>query len=346
MKRLLTNLELSIFSRQLALVLHSGISLSDGLLLLQEDCSEQGFAELFHRLCDTLELTGDFSEALSEAGCFPDYFIRMVKIGECSGTMEDILQSLSDYYQRQDTLLGSLRDALIYPLILLGMLTAVLAVLIRQVMPVFADVFRQLGLNLSGMAQSVFQISDLLQRFSAIFLCFLIAAALFTFYALHSARLKASLPSFLRRLPFIKTILLQMARARFAHALALTLHSGLAMDEGFSLAAMLTQEQLPAKQLALAEELLAQGNDLGSVLKESGIFSGLDASMIAVGFRTGTAETILLRIFHSSQQEAEETIQRTIGLVEPTLTAVLSIFTGMILISVMLPLLSVMSGIG
>lgn len=346
MKQQLTNLELSIFAEQLALILHSGISVLEGISILQEDLSEKAGGRLLGSIYDSMEQSGDFSQSLADTGFFPEYFVQMTKLGERSGMLEDVLTSLADYYRRQDTLLHHIRDALIYPLVLLGMLTAVLAVLIHQVMPVFADVFQQLGLNMSGMAQTVFSLSNLLQRFSAVFLFLLIAAVLAALYAVRSVRFRTSLFALLCRFPFLRTIMLQTARARFAHALSLSLHSGLDPEESFALASMLTHDQLPAEQLSLAQELLMQGRDCGEALKESGIFSGLDASLISIGFRTGSAEDALTRISQSSQQAAEETLQNIIGAIEPTLTAFLSILTGIILVSVMLPLLNLMASIG
>ena len=346
MKQSFTNLALSIFAGQLSLILHSGISLSEGILILQEDTTSKEEAALIGIISDELEQTGSFSQALSASGMFPDYFVQMTELGERSGTLEDVLTKLSDYYKQQDSLLNSIRDALLYPLVLLGMLTAVLAVLIHQVMPVFAEVFDQLGLAVSGMAQAVFQISSILQKVSAGLLLLLLVTVLSALFAIRSGKSRTALFGLFRRLPFFQTLLMQTARARFAHALSIALHSGLDMEESFSLAAMLTKELLPDVLLVRAKEQLAQGNELGNVLKESGIFSGLDTSLLSIGFRTGSAETALLQISCSSQQKTEEMILNAVGMIEPTLTAFLSLLTGMILVSVMLPLLSVMSNIG
>lgn len=346
MKPKLTNSELSVFAGQLALILHSGISVSEGISILQEDSFEKAGAELLGSIYDSIEQTGDFSQSLSESGLFPDYFVQMTKLGEHSGTLEEVLISLSDYYKQQDSLLQSMREALIYPLVLLGMLTAVLAVLISQVMPVFSDVFRQLGLDLSGMAQAVFHLSDILQKLSAALLLLLLAAVLAALYAVRSSKVWSFFFQHICQIPFFQTILLLTARSRFAHALSIALHSGLDLEEGFSLAAELTQDLLTDGSLAKAQEQLVQGNELNSVLKESGLFSGLDASLISIGFRTGSAETALLQISKASEENAEKRIQKAVGIIEPTLTAVLSVLTGMILISVMLPLLNILSNIG
>lgn len=346
MKPKLTHSELSVFAEQLALILHSGISVSEGILILQEDSFEKTGAELLGSLYDSIEQTGDFSQSLAESGSFPEYFIQMTRLGERSGTLEEVLTALSDYYKQQDTLLHSMREALIYPLVLLSMLTAVLTVLISQVMPVFSDVFRQLGLNLSGTAQAVFHLSGVLQNVSAALLLLLLAAVVAALYAVRSVKVRAFFFQHICRIPFFQTILLLTARSRFAHALSIALHSGLDLEEGFSLAAQLTQDLITDGSLARAQELLTQGNELGSVLKESGIFSGLDASLISIGFRTGSAETALLQISQKCEEKAEQKIQKAVGIIEPTLTAVLSILTGTILVSVMLPLLNILSNIG
>lgn len=346
MKQKLTDRELSAFSGQLALILHSGISLLEGISILKEDTPEKDGGSILAQVYETLDETGDFTLALKDSGFFPDYFLKMTEIGEKSGTLEEVMESLSRYYANQDALLHNIRDALTYPLVLLGMLTAVLAVLITQVMPVFADVFDQLGIAMSGMAQTVFRMGGLLQKIAAVLLILVIAAAAFALYATRSSKGKEFLLEIFRRIPLSRRVLMQIARSRFSHALALSLHSGLDMNESFSLAAELTDRQLLNDNLTKAGALLEQGNDFGETLRESGIFSGLDARLVSIGFRTGSAETALMQISENSQQEAEETIQQAVGAIEPTLTAFLSILTGIILVSVMLPLLGVMANIG
>lgn len=346
MKKMLKDNELSVFSGQLAMILHSGISLLEGISILKEDAANKEEQEILHLLYESLDQTGDFAQSLRDSGYFPDYFLKMVEIGEKSGTLEEVLDSLSDYYSRQDSLFCNIRDALTYPLVLLCMLTAVLAVLITQVMPVFAEVFEQLGIAMSGTASAVFHLGGMLQKSAAILLILVIAAALFIVYAVRSSKGRTLLLCILRKIPFSKTVLTKIAVSRFAHALSIALHSGFDLTESFALAASLTDKELFEKSLTQAEMLLEEGSDLSDALKESAVFSGLDARMVSIGFRTGTADTALMQISNSSQKEAEEFIQKAVGAIEPTLTAFLSVLTGIILVSVMLPLLSVMANIG
>ena len=160
MKQLMTDGELSVFSGQLAMILHSGISTLEGIEIIKEDAVSKEAGEILGSINEALEQTGDLAEAFRTSGVFPEYFIKMTEIGERSGTLEDVMDGLSSYYSRQDSLARSIRDALTYPLILLAMLFSVLLVLMTQVMPVFREVFDQLGIELTGVSGTVFAVSS------------------------------------------------------------------------------------------------------------------------------------------------------------------------------------------
>lgn len=346
MKQTLNNSELSAFSGQLAMILHSGISVLEGIAILRDDLPPGDGRDLLSALYEELELTGDLTHALESCAVYPEYFLKMTEIGERSGTLEEAMSSLSSYYERQHTLLRSIQEALTYPLILLTMLFAVIAVLMTQVMPVFRKIFEQLGVEINGLTSTVFSLSTFLQHTSAFLLILLLLLIACSIPALRTEKGRTLLLGWLCRLPFIKRILEQLARSRFAHALSIALHSGLDTQESFSLASGLITQQELLEKVSAAAVLLEQGNDFAESLRDAGVFTGLNARMISLGFRTGSAEDVFAKISVSSAQEAEEQIQSAVGMLEPTLTAVLSILTGLILVSVMLPLLSMMANIG
>lgn len=342
----LTDSELSAFSGQLAMILHSGISVLEGVSIIREDLPEGEGRQILNQVYESLEETGELAQSLEKSGVYPDYFLKMTEIGERSGTLEEIMTSLSSYYERQHFLIRSIRDALTYPLILLGMLFAVLLVLMTQVMPVFRQVFEQLGVEVTGLTKTVFNLSTILQN-SAIFVLILVVLLLLCCIpALRSETARAKMLSIVSHIPAVKRTGTLLACSRFSNALSLALHSGLDMGESFELAAgLVTQEQFKEK-VSAAAELLEQGNEFGESLRDAGVFTGLNARMVSIGFRTGSAEDALEKISASCQQEADEQVQTAVGALEPTLTAVLSILTGLILVSVMLPLLGIMTNIG
>lgn len=346
MKQTLTDSELSFFSGQLAMILHSGISTLEGISILKEDTQPEEGQQILSSIYEALEMTGDFAHSLRESGAFPEYFLKMTEIGEKSGTLEEVMESLSEYYHRQHTLFRSIRDALTYPLILLGMLLAVLIVLMTQVMPVFEEVFEQLGIEVVGITGTVFRIGAIMQKSAVSVLVLVVVIVLACILALKTEKGKASLLAFLQRIPFAANIFRLLACARFSNALSLALHSGLDMWESFTLASELTEQKQFKANLDRAGRLIEEGGDFGESLRESRVFTGLDARMVSIGFRTGASEAALQKISVNCQTEADNKIQSAINMLEPVLTVILAVLTGVILVSVMLPLLGVMANIG
>lgn len=346
MKRKLTDSELSVLSEQLAMILRAGISSSEGISILQEDAASGEGKKILEELGQRLDETGSLADAMRATELFPEYFIKMTETGERSGTLEEIMDSLSDHYKQQDLLIHSIRDALTYPLILLGMLFAVLVVLMTQVMPVFQKVFEQLGVEVTGVSSLVFQIGSWMQKGSVTILLLVVALVLFCMAGLRTEKGRNLLLRASSHLPIARKIEDLIVCSRFSNALSLALHSGLDIDEGFSLASSLAGRLFWQEKLNHAAAMVEEGADLPESLREAGIFTGLNARLVSIGFRTGTAETALKRISENCQEEAQDRLQSAISTLEPTLTAVLSILTGLILVSVMLPLLGVMTNIG
>lgn len=346
MKKNLTNEELALFSGQLSMILHSGISALEGISILLEDSSNDEEKKILESVYSTLEETGDLAEALRAPGVYPEYFIHMAEIGDRSGTLEEVLQSLSSHYEREDAISRSIRDALTYPLVMIGMLAAVLIVLIVQVMPVFRQVFDQLGIEMSGAANTLLVLGRGMQRYSVVFLAVFLILVLAGFVSLYIPKGRAAILSFVNRIPIFRNISMLLACSRFSGALALSFHSGLDTDEGFRLASDLIDNASFREKTALAQKKIEEGEDFSAALKEAGIYSGLNARMISIGFRTGASEEALDKIAVSCQEEADIRIQNMVSALEPTIVAVLSILTGLILLSVMLPLLGIMSEIG
>jgi type IV pilus assembly protein PilC len=329
------------------MVLHSGISSLEGISIMRDDMPEGDGRAILDQIYNSLDMNGTLAGALQESGVYPDYFIKMTEVGEQCGTLEEVMDSLSEYYDRQETLMKSIRDALFYPFILLSMLFAVLVVLMTQVMPVFQQVFEQLGIEMTGLAGAVFHMGTILQNISIVLLVLLVASALACLILMRTEKGRASLFRLLQKLPVGRKTSELMNCSRFCDALGIAVHSGLDMFESFELAAGLSDGQESFRTMTeKASELVNQGNDLAEALRESGIITGMNARMVSIGFHTGSAEVALKRISVSYQEEADNRVQGFVSALEPTLTAVLSVLTGLILVSVMLPLLGVMTNIG
>ena len=196
--------ETALFCTQAGLLLKAGIPLGDGLASLTEEGTGAG-RELLRRIADTARETGSLYEAVRQAGVFPSYMVHMIRIGETAGKLEEVLDSLSLYYEREARLRGAVRSAVLYPLILILLMAAVIAVLVVAVMPIFSSVLADLGAEASantGMVSTGVVIGRCALVVVAVLLALLVAMLLLSL----SAKGRQALMSLSSRLPVLRRL--------------------------------------------------------------------------------------------------------------------------------------------
>lgn len=164
--------------------------------------------------------------------------------------------------------------------------------------------------------------------------------------ARHTDKGRARLSRIYEALPFIGDLSAKIGVARFASAMSLMLSSGLDIDQALHMSEELVNNQTMKAKIAGMKELVAQGASFADGLVEMKVFSGVYASMLSVGFKTGAVDTVMKKIAQRYEEEINQRISALISVLEPTLIAILSVIVGMILLSVMLPLMGIMSSIG
>lgn len=177
----LTNKELTYFCSQMALILKSGISSTEGLSLMLEDTPEGEGRDLLQTLLHDMEEGAMLYQALTSSSVFPAYMCSMTEIGENSGRLDEVMESLSEHFRREDNLSQSIRSSVTYPLVMLGMMIAIMVVLIVKVMPIFQQVFDQLGTEMTGISGAILDLGNNLSRYSMVFLVVAAIAAIIFF---------------------------------------------------------------------------------------------------------------------------------------------------------------------
>ena len=270
--------------------------------------------------------------------------IHMAEIGEASGRLDDVLQSLSEYYVRSDALTRGIRSAVAYPMVMVVMMFAVIIILIVEVMPVFQNVFHQLGSEMSAFAQGILGIGNAISRYSAVILGVL-AAAILVFLLLRltpkGRAVLAALYAF-----FFRSLSQTIASGRFASAMSLMLESGMDVDSALDMTLELVEDARTREKNTPHSGLYARRRAVFRRRRQRGDVLGVNARMLTVGFRTGALDTVMRSIARSYDEQVERKITGILSVLEPVLVAVLSLIVGMILLSVMLPLMGIMSAIG
>ena len=341
----LSNPELSAFCGQMAVILKAGISGIEGITMMNEETDSEADKKLLTSVAKGYDESGHLYTAMESTGAFPDYMIQMIRIGEESGSLDDVMSSLSDHYEREESVKRSIRNAVIYPLIMTGMMVAVIIILLVDVMPVFSQVFEELGTSMSGFALTLYNIGNTLRTYSLTFILIL-AAALCLFLAMELSAGKGSLRyGFGRHFKSIRKANEEIAACRFASGMSLTLHSGINPAQCLELTAALNEDPDFALKLDACKKDVDDGMDLSESLKNQQVFTGIYARMASIGSKAGSLDTVMGQIADLYENDVDAGLSNKLAVIEPTLIIILSVLVGAILLSVMFPLLSIMSSL-
>ena len=338
--------ELSAFCLQISILLKAAVPLDEGLYLMAEDAQTEEEKKLLHTMGEDVELGDPFFESLERTGAFPPYVVRMAKLGQQSGTLDQMMESLADYYEKEYYMMKNIRNAITYPVMMVGMLLIVLFVLFTRVMPVFEQVYAQLGVQMSPLSQAASRLGGILSGAALVVFVLLAVAVLIAAIAAGAGKELTIAHKLMERLKRNSKTALAAAGRRFTAVLALTIRSGMELDKGMELARELVDNGTVAEKIDVCSEKLQLGEGYYEAMKESGLFSSFHIQLIKVGVRSGKMDEVLQEISDDYEQQADASTDAMVARLEPTLVAVLAVAVGLILLSVMLPLAGILAGVG
>lgn len=342
----LSSRDISLFCAQVVLILRSAIPLPDGIRAMSENVEDPSGKKLMLKMQQSLEQNGSFYTALKETEAFPDYMVNMVRIGEKAGKLDDVMDALSGFYNRDDKLKSYIRSALLHPLILVLMMAAVISVLVVKVLPVFNEVLMDMGSDMLSASRSV-------TRFGmAVGICALAATmilALLLIFMLVLSGTEAgsqNLLDFISRFGTTHRLSEKISSARFAWVMSMLLSSGYDTGQSFDFVVkILTGKNITGKVEKIRQSV-DSGGSLALAIEEAQIFPSVYSSMIHLGAKTGSLDTVMNKLADIYSDDVNDSIGKAVSIIEPAMISVLSIVIGGILLSVMLPLIGIMSSIG
>ena len=215
--------ELSVFCYQLSLMVQAGIGSEESVGILADDARNPREQALLRQIHKVLMEGESLSKALESTGVFPNYLLRMVEIGQISGRLEQVLSALSTFYRRESALRQSLRRAVAYPAAMAVLIAVVFLALVSQVLPVFEQVFRQLGVSMSPVARGLMAFGDVSKYVAAVFAVVLILAAGYLLWLFRSQKGQAAMSRLLSHTGPSQAV----DRSRFSAAMALASSTGI-----------------------------------------------------------------------------------------------------------------------
>ena len=341
-QRLLTNEEIGTTAQALGHLIHAGIGTADAWMLLQQDETDPALRELWLRMAQLADNGASLAETVGVAGCFPGYVCTLLAVGEQVGRTEETLVSLGAYYRSRARLERNLRTALTYPALLLGVLMVVVAVMVLWVLPVFDDVYARLGSRLTGLAGTLLTVGQLIKQSLPVWLAVLVVLCCI----LVIPGIRGKLLALWKRYWGDRGVFGRIHAARFVQAVSLGISSGMTAREAVALASELAEDPGFEKRCKACTACVDAGETLSRALRSSGMLENAPGRLLEAGERAGSSERVLTEISRQLLEESEEALERQAGKAEPAMLAVACLLIGTVLLSVMLPLMNILSSLG
>lgn len=339
----LSDRELAIFCEQTAMIIKSGMLLHSGIQMIKDDTTNPERKNLFQQLENKLAENSSFAHALKSVNAFPHYMIHMVEIGTKSGKLDIVMNSLAGYYDRLYTMKKNIKSAIVYSSILIIMMLLVLVFLAAKVLPVFEQVFNNLGTQMSPWAASIMKLGSWINEHSWLFITLIFIIVIFCIFFIKTETSKAAFAKFIAG----KKVSEKFSLAVFTSALSLMLSSGLDMQHCLQLSAQAVPNRMIKEKITKA--LQPSGTETFSFIKAMErleLFSNSAMGILSMGSHTGSIDSAVKYVADLYEEEYQTILIKKVSLIEPISVTIISVLTGSVLLSVMFPLLGILSAIG
>ena len=327
-----------IFSRQLATMVDSGIPLVQAMDILHDQIEIPNFKTVIGVIRDDIEVGSSFSDALlKHPDVFSPLYINMVKAGESSGALDDILDRLASYLEKANQLQRKVKSSLVYPAVVVSMAMLITLVMLLKVIPTFKGIFDVLGGTLPLPTRILILISDTLR---SLFLYVVAALAVVVFALKRYMKTKQGRLLFDRtvlKFPIIGPLMRKVAVAKFTRTLATLIKSGVPILVSLEIVGKTAGNMVIEKALTDVRTSIKEGENIADPLANSGAFPPMVVRMIHVGEKTGELEKMLGKIADFYDDQVDAAVSGMTSLIEPLIIALLGIVIGGIVIAMFLP---------
>ena len=334
--------ELAVFTRQFSVMIDAGLPLVQCLEILASQQENKMFQKILTGTRSSVEGGSTLSAAMKQyPKAFDPLYTNMVEAGETGGILDTILQRLSTYIEKNVKLKAAVKSAMIYPIGVLTIAAGVIILLLWKVVPVFATLFAGLGVDLPLPTKIVIGLSNFIGSVFGLLIFVGVGASIFglkVWYGTPQGRYL--IDATILKLPVLGILMRKIAVARFTRTLGTLISSGVPILEGLDITAKTAGNAVVEKALLAVRKALEEGKSLTEPLKESGVFPGMVTQMIAVGEQTGAMDAMLQKIADFYEDEVDAAVKDLLTALEPIMIVFLGLVVGGVVISMYLPLFS------
>jgi type IV pilus assembly protein PilC len=334
--------DLAVFTRQFSVMIDAGLPLVQCLEILAGQQENKTFESVLTTTRASVEGGTTLSAAMRQhEKVFDALYVNLVEAGEAGGILDTILQRLANYIEKNVKLKRAVKSALVYPVAVLGVAGGVITLLLWKVVPIFATLFLGLGVALPLPTRIVMALSNFVGSIFGLLILVFFAALVIGLKLWHTTtKGRFILDGILLKLPLIGILLRKIAVARFTRTLGTLISSGVPILEGLDITARTAGNAVIERALGQVRKALEQGKNLADPLKETNVFPGMVTQMIGVGEQTGAMDAMLQKIADFYEEEVDAAVKDLLAALEPAMIVILGVVVGGIVISMYLPLFS------
>ena len=333
--------ELAVFTRQFSVMIDAGLPLVQCLEILSSQQENKAFARVLAGVRSTVEGGSSLADALRQyPRVFDDLYTNMVEAGESGGILDTILQRLSTYIEKAVKLKRSVQSAMIYPVAVVVIAGGVVALLLWKVVPIFTTLFAGLGAALPLPTRIVIALSHFVASFGLILIVLVVLLGLGLRWYYRTPAGRMVIDALILKIPVLGPLMRKIAVARFSRTLGTLITSGVPMLESMDITARTSGNAVIEKAISRVRKAIEGGRTIVDPLRETGVFPNMVVQMIGVGEHTGALDTMLQKVADFYEDEVDAAVADLLTALEPTIILFLGIVVGGVVISMYLPLFS------
>ena len=344
--------DLVIFTRQLATMIGAGIPMMESLEILHQQTSNPRFALVLDRVVEDIRAGSDLSAAMSKyPTVFSNIYLAMIRAGEVSGQIDEILVRLAGYMEEAQKLKNEIKAAMTYPVVSLTLILGITLFLMTYIVPQFGVIFSQITdkegnpLELPGITKVTLAMSDFLVHQWYVLFGIVIGAVIFIRIWKKTEKGAYQWDWVMLKLPVFGQLFQKVALSRFSKTFATLIKSGVPILGALEIVSATSGNRVIMKAVDSARESVREGNTLAEPLARSYVFPPMVVKMIAIGERSGALESLLEKISLFYDEQVAQAVKALTSLIEPIMISIMGFLVGGIVLAVFYPILKLQSAL-
>jgi type IV pilus assembly protein PilC len=334
--------ELSVFSRQFATMINSGLPILRALSILADQTSNGELARVLNECRLDIEQGSSLSAAIQKhPKVFSNLFVSMVKSGETGGSLDSVLLRLADMIENEVKLRGKIKSAMTYPIAVVALVSLIMSGMLLFVVPQFKSIYAQLGGSLPMPTRVLLALSEIFKKYWYIVIAAIFAGRFFFRRWKATPNGREAVDAFKLRVPVFGTLFHKTALARFAGTLSMLLRSGVPILQALDIVSETVNNRTIAKAVQDVQGSVREGESMAKPLAKHKVFPPMVVQMIAVGEETGQVDVMLEKVATFYNQEVEASVDALTSLIEPLLIAVIGGAVGAAVIALYMPMFNI-----